>query len=357
MRSNRQLKAKLGRPRGAILMIVLGFIFLTAVVVVAILESVTRSMRSAATAAARDDLRLEAFSAMQVAIASLGEIKELDGNLHSASQLWGNPIAYSPVSWPDSMQVYVTIVDETGKIPLVDLDRDKLRDLFGEMGIDFTDADELIDAYLDWVDDDDEERLNGAEERYYDRLDPPIKPPNEPITSFDSFRYIKGFDELFFDENGTPNELFKQFKESVSFRHSYDINVNSASDMIIDMLSENSGLNKHIFEDQRVGLDGIANTPDDSYITSQDELESMGFRSGEGYGFEARVFRVSVEVRQGEKVFQLEALVEDGGGQRQTPDDDAEPDKDDDNDKGKSGVYKLGDWTFLELSENGSEDG
>jgi len=384
------------RRRGAILLMVLGFIFLASVFTVALLESMTRHMRAAATAAARDDLRIAAFSGMQVALASLAEIKELDGELYSPSQGWGSPMDYAAAEFPSDVQVTIKIEDETGKIPLNAEDRNSLRLLFEQLGVDITESEELIDAYLDWTDEDDLERLNGAEEDYYSRLEPPRTPPNEPVTSFDSFRYIKGFDELFFDENGAPNPLFRRFKDSVTLTHDEKPNINTVSPTVRAMLADDGSFDEYAFEDLQLGLDGVAGTDDDGYIKSQDDLESLGLSAEDGFGFESKVFRITVTVEQGLKVFQLTAVVREGRGSSRNDDNSGQNDderdggasppgaegrrslpvseievrrgnEDNSNRRGRSStdeggagadvLYQIGDWSFLELTENGSEDG
>jgi len=390
------------RRSGAVLLMVLAFIFLASVLTVALLETMTRHMRSAATALARDDLRLTAFSAMQVALATLSEIKELDGNLYSPAQGWGDPLGYAAVTFPGDTRVSVQIADETGKIPLRADDRDSLLRLFEHLGVGIGDSEELVDAFIDWTDEDDLERLNGAEKDYYERLDPPRRPPNQPITSFDDFRYIKGFDELFFDEQGTPNGLFFQFRNSVSLRHNHQPNVNTLSPTIRAMLAEDGGLNEFAFEDRQLGLDDEAGTADDGWLTSPNDLESVGLSETDKFGYQAKVFRITVTVEQGMKTYQLYGLVEDGipdapgGSNAENASDrgNADPERtlDDDNSAGggagaptatvemptdgnqpgrggrsNSGggpsaastepIYQIGDWSFYELSENGSEDG
>lgn len=302
------------RCRGAVLLVVLGFIFLASVLTVALLETLTRQIRSAAAASARDDLRLDAYSAMQVAVATLAEIKEIDHKLTSPAQGWGNPVAYAPVTWPENMNVTIEVRDETGKLPLQTADRDLLHRLFEQLDVGFDDAEELIDAYLDWTDEDDLERLNGAEADYYERLDPPRLPPNEPIDSYEAFRYIKGFDELFFDEYGAPNALYERFVASTSLDNDSAVNINTASADVLALLAENGTLNERALEDLKSGRDGIVGTDDDDYVDSSDDLSGVGLRDEDGVGYKAEVFAVTVRVEQGEKQFQYDALLVDDGG-------------------------------------------
>lgn len=300
-----------------LLLLVLAFLFLTSVVVVSVLESSMRNLRSAATASARDDLRVYAFSAMEVSLATLAEIRELDENLHSPAQGWGNPIDYAPVAWPEGVKVTVEIKDETGKLPLDSPDRDMLHQLLEQLGVDFSESEELIDAYLDWVDEDDLERLNGAEADYYERQTPKRTPPNAPITSYDAFRYIKGFDELFFDENGAPNSLFKRFKDSTSLKHGHSVNINTASTTLVEMYEETQGFDARSLKDLKDGLDGVPGTEDDGWSTGSSSEDGFSTNENSGLGHEAHVFRITVRVSQGPKHFQLSALVDDGSDGRE----------------------------------------
>ncbi len=53
--------------------------------------------------------------------------------------------------------------------------------------------DGLIDAFMDWIDPDNEVRLDGAEADYYIDLDPPYRPRNGDIESIAELLLIKGF--------------------------------------------------------------------------------------------------------------------------------------------------------------------
>ena len=64
----------------------------------------------------------------------------------------------------------------------------------GEYGIiDEDDGQPFYDAWMDWQDEDDNEREEGAEDDFYDGLDPPYFTSGKEVQSFDEFRMIKGF--------------------------------------------------------------------------------------------------------------------------------------------------------------------
>ncbi len=53
-------------------------------------------------------------------------------------------------------------------------------------------TDEIADAILDWLDDDDEPRASGAESEYYSTLDPPYAPKNGLLQSLDELLMVRG---------------------------------------------------------------------------------------------------------------------------------------------------------------------
>ncbi len=52
-------------------------------------------------------------------------------------------------------------------------------------------TDEIADAVLDWIDDDDETREFGAEVDYYSALDPPYRPKNGPLDTLDELLLVR----------------------------------------------------------------------------------------------------------------------------------------------------------------------
>lgn len=303
------------RRDGFILIAVLGFIFLMAVFVTQLLEVATLHMRVRAVEQGRHDLRSTAYSGMELALAVLSEFKEIDDGLHRPSQGWGDPAQYARLEWPEGTEVRVTISDESGKIPLRESEEARLREWLREMDIDFTDADIMVDSLLDWMDADDAIRLNGAEDRYYEAKDPPLLPANGPVTSLETLRHIRGFDEQFFDEDGLPRPIFYLFAEAVSLHHEGAININTVPPPVLAVLAARGGFDAELFKDYLDGVDRIAGTDDDNILRSSEDLEAAGFRGDTGgLGFSVTMARINVEVSSGDRQFSLSALVGLGSG-------------------------------------------
>ena len=206
--------------RGIILMVVLGFILLIAIFVTQFMEITARQIRNQLVELGRSDLRMTAYSALEVSLAVLSEFKEIDGGLYSSSQGWGQAMEYAEIVWPEGVEVHVNIVDESGKISIQSVQDGAsnalFRALLEELGFDYGDADIMVDSYLDWTDLDDRVHLNGAEKSYYGREYPPREPANALLTQLETFRYIRGYSDILFDENGVPNNNFQAFRNSVT---------------------------------------------------------------------------------------------------------------------------------------------
>lgn len=288
---------------------VLGLLFILAVLVTLLLETVHRQLRAASVEYGKTELRTTAYSALQTTLGVLAEFRELDGGLYSYAQGWRHPLEYADLEWPEGIPVKVTVVDESAKIPLNEESSHLLKLLFAEMGLSLSDSDMLVDTLMDWMDGDDLTRLHGAERDYYERLDLPIEPADGPLDRFDTLRFIKGYRELFFDESRHPNEYFHRFREAVSLHNSRTVNVNNAEGVVMAVLAESLGFDQRMTEDYLAGPDRIRWNADDPFIRSREELAAAGMLSTQGIRFRAEVIRIEVEAGAGDMRFSLQALL------------------------------------------------
>lgn len=86
----------------------------------------------------------------------------------------------------------ISVIDQRGMVPLLALDEEQVRQLFELLKLPADRIDIVTDSFLDWTDDDDEVRPNGAEFAYYSRRR--IHPPNSAPQSFDELTLVRGFD-------------------------------------------------------------------------------------------------------------------------------------------------------------------
>jgi len=89
----------------------------------------------------------------------------------------------------------IEISDEGSSLNPNSLKPEDLKFLLSNCGVDTGEQmDVMIDSFLDWVDEDNFRRLNGAEKDYYEALTPPYAPRNGKILSKEELLFIRGFD-------------------------------------------------------------------------------------------------------------------------------------------------------------------
>lgn len=310
--------------RGAVLLIVLAFIALMGLIVSAFLKDAADRIRLSAQFMQRDDLRLEAYGAFDIALAVLAELREIDKELYAPVQGWGDPLTYAGVVPAEGIVLEVKVVDEGGKFGLAKLDETTLRALFEELGFDFMVAEQLSDCLLDWIDADDETRLNGAEKDYYEDLPEPYRPGNAVIKSWDEFALIQYFNEVFFDPEGRPNERFHAFREAVSLHHAESVNLNTAVPLVLQTIARLENFDPESVRLHLAGGDGELGTADDQAFRALDDpalpIDLRPRRPGGGAAnqpaaagsasIRAAVFTVTASARRGDALFQVEAVVQ-----------------------------------------------
>ncbi|RJP64058.1 MAG: general secretion pathway protein GspK [Candidatus Abyssobacteria bacterium SURF_17] len=98
----------------------------------------------------------------------------------------------------------------------------------------------LVEAVIDWIDTNDQEEPFGAENAYYETLDPPILCKNGPLDSVEELLLIKGFDKtiLYGDEEKPGLAKFVTvFGDSQGL-----VNINTADEKVLAALLNSDSL-------------------------------------------------------------------------------------------------------------------
>lgn len=294
--------------RGSIIVLVLVFVVLLTFIVVAFLEEATAKIKYYGLFHNRDDIRTDAYSAMEITLATINQYREIEGALWGPAQGWGRPLEEFGFTPDNASSVEVSFEDESGKLPLLSMEYPQLLVLFEILGFDLPEREALADGLLDWLDEDDISRLNGFDGEDYERLNPPYKAANGPIESWDEFRLIRPFNTLFFDENGSPLPNWSRFRKAVSLFHEGNVNVNGANSTVLLYLQETGALNMRSFIDFRNGRDGEPGTADDRLLREESNLGAIP-EEASGIGMEISLLRVKVTSIRGDARFELEGLV------------------------------------------------
>ncbi|MCP4263299.1 MAG: general secretion pathway protein GspK [Planctomycetes bacterium] len=128
----------------------------------------------------------------------------------------------------DNAQLNKTIIDQL--LRLIDLLN---RENFGEFHISY----ELVPSVIDWIDSDDDVTFlpfikhenSGAESDYYSKLTPPYRCRNNSFEMTEQILLVKG----------VTQQVFDCLQDFITVRGDGEININCASKLIIQSLSEN----------------------------------------------------------------------------------------------------------------------
>lgn len=283
---------------GSVLVAVLAIVLLLSFLITRFMEEAVEDLEYRALFNEPSDVRSFAYSMLEVSLATVQEVALIDdGKLHAPEQGWGDPISYAGISIPNGWDVQVTVSDEGGKLPLNTMSEKLLNSLLEEqLDFDYGTARELSSALIDWIDEDNSRRLNGAESEDYLDRDPAYKAANAPLQSLEELKLLQTWEDEFFDENGNPNELFDQLSGLVSVMNSGAINLNSAPQEVIDALVSQGGINEEDIWD---------GTNDKRWLT-----EPPASIDSAAAGAEISLLRVTVRLSRGDTPFTLSALVE-----------------------------------------------
>ncbi|MEM1221199.1 MAG: hypothetical protein AAGH40_00430 [Verrucomicrobiota bacterium] len=283
--------------QGSVLIAVLAIIVLLSFMVTRFVKEAITDLEYRSIFNEPIDVKTFAYSMMEVSLATIQEVALIDdGKLYAAEQGWKDPIKYSGIPVPQGWEVRVEISDESGRLSLNTMTEDQLNNLLEEtLEFDFGTTRELSSSLLDWIDSDDSRRLNGAESDDYLNEDPPYRAANTPLQSIEELRLINVWKDEFFDDEGRPNELFEKLSSLVSVIYSGPVNLNTASNEVIETLAEAGGWQEDYL------FDGI----DEPYLKTVPETVADSAVSAE-----TTLLRVTVKVHRGDVPFMISALVE-----------------------------------------------
>ena len=178
----------------------------------------------------------------------------------------------------------VDILPESGRRNVNTLQDEDWEELLDQAGVPEEKWPDLIDCFMDFTDDNDEHRLNGAEEDdgYYKEQD--YIPKNAPLDTVDELLLVKGFTpEIVY--GGPPpdpkSEPLRGIAQLLTTFGDGKVNVNTASREVLLTLSGANGkmLDDWVVDDilkYRLGDDGAPNTKDDGFSSVQEAISKTG---------------------------------------------------------------------------------
>ena len=221
-----------------------GMALVTVILVVAIISSIAVFMNLnqqiwlRQSGNALDRAQGEASYRSMIALAEiLLERDSAQTSRDDRQEIWANAIPPLPI---EGGQLIAVVADAQGRFNLNNVlkngqpspeDIGMLQRIFSNYGIN----ESLVDSLVDWIDADTITRPNGAEDVEYLSSGRPYRAANQPLTTVDELRMIKGF---------TP-EIVETLKPSVSALQTYTpINVNTAPPAVLAALFLNMSMSE-----------------------------------------------------------------------------------------------------------------
>ncbi len=296
------------RRKASVMLFILGVaLFLTGVIAV-ILDYAVIEMKLRAPAVKEHSIRQEAYNGLYAAIAELKEYFEIDDTLYSPLQGWGELLNDGRAMLPKGVKIEAKIADETGKLPLTKLKEEELEALFYEMGFSETDCNYIAQKLLDWADEDDSTRIDGAEKEDYN--DNEAMPPNRAIRTFLELKYVKDLYPYFFFANGEPNAMYEKLTSALSLENTgEDVNFNTANELTLRAIYKMDEIyfDTNIFD----VIQGKTGAIQDGqyWLKSPTDISSRGANPPLRYvGVKAKFLRIEISAVRGISTYRLTAI-------------------------------------------------
>ena len=227
-----------------------------------------------------------------------------------------------------------TMVDQERRANINTADSAMLEQSLVLMGVDAGDYSVIVNSILDWIDPDNNTRLDGAEEDFYQASEPPYLPKNGPIDDITELLLIKGIREnpdIFYGpgtNSALPSRINKRTNPRLGFNadvpvypvglkdlftpvSSGRINLNTADVTVLQMIP---GMDERMASEVirlRAGPDGTGMVP----LNNPGELINAGIppnvvqQMSRYADVRSRTFEVTVDARIGESKGKFRALL------------------------------------------------
>jgi type II secretory pathway component PulK len=302
----KSLACQLKRSKGSVLIAVLGLVALLSAMMISFLAEATERIKFNGLLDRGSDLRERAYSGLEVSLAAIAQIAEIDDGLKSAAQGWTYPLGYADFTPFDDCELKVTVEDESAKLPLASMNESQLAAVFEELDFSASDASRFALFILDWMDSDDDARLDSMDGEDYEDAVEPCVPSNAVPRSWNEFLKIKDMRSIFLDENGSPNEKFETFKAAVSLYSTGTVNINDANPFVIGVLAELGSFDDVQMLRTLEGTDRIRWTNDDKIATSASDLSVSDIPLA---SFSPQLLHLRVVASRGDSHFTIDTLM------------------------------------------------
>jgi len=295
-----------------VLVIVMITLLFTAFALVAFIEKASNDLLVEHRDAQGRRLRTEAYSALEVTLATLEDFRLALNGLHSPAEGWQDPLAFAGYTPTEDRTVDIAFEDESSKLSLPTANAEILSRLFQVWQLSAPDADAAADALLGWMKH--THTHTTAVTPSYDRGSVPYEAPGRPLRSYHELAAIEKVREVFYAEDGRPNALWHRFVDNVSLLNFSKPNLNAAKPDVLLALGQFDPSQQQNLTDFVTGK-GSFQTQGPGYFQNLNDAQRVtGNAGGNAAAFVTTIsaLRVNVTVHDGRSRFRLTAVVTAG---------------------------------------------
>lgn len=232
------------KSRAAALMAVLWLIAILAMACMATLRVISFDMEL--VSAKVHGSRARQVAEMGIAIGSNPAVKRSDPILSRMDEGTGEGFEVQVLSEGGRFNINSLVLQE---------DKELLKSMFINWGLELEVAQEISDALTDWIDADDDEQLNGAEKKYYEAEGRINQPFNRPFFDLSEVSLVRGMDLV---EAVRPD-----WRDWFTIWSSGGLDLNDAPAELIAAAADVEVEQAEIIPETVRGIDGLRDTSDD----------------------------------------------------------------------------------------------
>lgn len=294
--------------RGSVLVVVMVTLIFAASALVVFMDKASNDLLVEQRDAEARRLRVEAYSALEVTLAVLEEFRRVGNGLHSPAEGWSDPLEFAGYAPTEGRTVAVAFEDESGRISLPRADVMTLTNLFKNWLILENDATALADALTGWMKK--EHLYSTGLQPSYEQSAIPFAEPHRSIRSFQELSAIDKVREMFFDEEGRPNDLWRRFVDSVSLLDFQRPNINGARADTLATLGQFDPTGQQNIDDFLKGT-GTYMAQGPGYFRNAGEAQMIAGTPGSTAAFATSIsaLRITITVREGGSQFRLAVVI------------------------------------------------
>lgn len=293
---------------GSVLVIVMMAVLFATFALIAFMERASNDLLVDQRDVLNRRLRAEAYSALEVTLSVLEVFRGVGNGLRSPTEGWGDPLAFAGYVPGEGREVQVAFEDESGKISLPRANATVLTSLFMNWQMPQPDAEMLTDALLGWMDRSHVSSTVLAPQ--YDLSAIPFEVPGRPLKSFQELAAIDHAREVFYDQDGRPNDLWRRFADSVSLLDFEQPNLNGARPDTLAAMGQFDEVQQQNLVDY-LGGKGMYQAQGPGFFQNPTDAQRIAGPSGNmgAFGTTIRALRIIVTVIDGQTEFRLAAVI------------------------------------------------